>query len=130
MERRKRILSEQEAYIKLSALCATAEYCIADVQKKMNMWELSQEGGERVLKRLLEEKYIDESRYAHAFTRDKFRYNHWGMVRIAHELRMKNIDAHLIQEAREDIEDEEYLDTLRKIIETKKIAQKVNRSMK
>lgn len=120
MERKKRKLSEEEAYTKLSALCAVAEYCCADMRKKMSAWELPEGAGERVLKRLLDEKYVDEARYAHAFTRDKFRYNHWGMVRIERELRMKGIDAFLIEEAKEDIEDDDYLGALRRMIEAKR----------
>lgn len=120
MERKKKVLSEQEAYIRLSALCATAEYCRADMKRKMDNWELPENAEEHVLARLMQEKYIDEARYAQAFVRDKFRYNHWGMARIERELRMKGIDSCLIEDAKTEIEDEEYTAALRKIIETKR----------
>ncbi|MCM1311796.1 MAG: RecX family transcriptional regulator [Bacteroides sp.] len=120
MESKKKILSEQEAYMKLSTLCATAEYCRADMRKKMEKWELPENAETHILARLTEEKYIDESRYTHAFVRDKFRYNHWGMTRIERELRMKGIDPYLIEDAKAEIEDEEYISALRKIIESKR----------
>lgn len=119
MERAKKRLSESEAFNKLSALCATAEYCCADIRKKMANWELPDGCEERIIRRLTEERYIDESRYAKAFTRDKFRYNGWGTKRIERELSLKGIAGNLIEEAKAEIDDEENDDMLRKLIKSK-----------
>ena len=43
-----------------AAYCSTAERCIQDVQKKIKAAGLSQEEGERIIARLLQEKFIDE----------------------------------------------------------------------
>lgn len=121
MEKKKRAYSEQEAYNKLSALCAMSELCCYDMQRKMRNWEMPKGARERVVEKLLKERFIDEARYAHAFVRDKFRYNHWGKVRIQQELRLRNIAQHLIDDAlQENIPQEDNLSTLKDLIEKKR----------
>lgn len=120
MEKKKHKYSEQEAYIKLSALCAVAEYCKHDMRKKMKNWELPDGAEEKIITRLVKERFVDEKRFAHAFVRDKFRYNRWGRVRIAQELKMRHIDENVIEDALEEIEEDDNLQTLREIIEKKR----------
>lgn len=120
MEKKKKKLSESEAFNRLSALCATAEYCRADIMKKMQNWELPYGCEDNIISRLIKERYIDESRYAKAFTRDKFRYNGWGMMRIERELRIKGIDNALIEEAKSEIDETENDEMLRRLIEGKR----------
>lgn len=116
----KKSISENDAWIRLSAKCAMTEYCVADIRKMMSRWELPEGADERIVKRLQAERYIDECRYAHAYVRDKFRYNHWGWVRIERELRMRGIAQAFIDEAKEEISEEDSLSTLRKLIEAKR----------
>lgn len=116
----KKKLSESEAYTRLSALCAVAEYCTADMLKKMEKWELPEGAEERIMDKLKAEKFIDEQRYARAFVRDKFRYNHWGRKRIGMELGMKGIDKNVCLDALEEIDEEEYTSMLKQLIESKK----------
>ena len=116
----KKIMSENDAMIRLTAKCAASEYCRADIRKMMSRWELPEGAADRILKRLQDERYIDEQRYAHAFVRDKFRYNHWGWVRIEQELRRRNIAQDFIDEAKAEISDEANLTELRKIIDSKR----------
>lgn len=116
----KKRCTEQEAYTALSALCATCEYCRHDMMKKMNRWEMSQQEKESVVQRLTEERFIDESRFARAFVRDKFRYNKWGWVRIVLELKKRGISAAHIQEGMEEIEEADNLSMLRELIKKKR----------
>lgn len=122
METKKHIYSEQEAYIKLSALCASAEYCEYDLRKKARNWEVS--SLDAVISRLRKERFINDERYARAFVRDKFRYNHWGRVRISQELKMRMIDSPIIEEALQEIPEEDNLSTLRRLIDSKRRAVK------
>lgn len=117
METKKHTYSEQEAYIKLSALCASAEYCEYDLRRKARNWDTPLDS---IITRLRNERFIDDSRYAHAFVRDKFRYNHWGQVRISQELRMRHISQDIIDDALQEIEEEDNLSTLRKLIDSKR----------
>ena len=116
----KKMISENDAMIRLTAKCAGAEYCVADIRKMMSRWELPEGVADKIIKRLLDERYIDEKRYAHAFVRDKFRYNHWGWIRIELELKKRNIAQEFIDEAKEEINDEANLTELRRIIKSKR----------
>lgn len=120
MEKRKKQYTEQEAYTRLSALCAMGERCCYDMQKKMKNWELPEGAEDRIVEKLVKERFIDEGRFARAFVRDKFRYNRWGRVRIQQELRLRQIPQKHIDEALEEIESDDNLSTLSEIIRKKR----------
>ncbi len=117
-------MTEKEAFVRLSAKCAVTEYCRADMRRMMARWDMPDDARERVLARLQKEGFVDERRYAGAFTRDKFRYNKWGVVKIALQLRMKGIAPDIIDEAVKEVDDDTALATLRKIIEAKRTTVK------
>lgn len=120
MEKKTHLYTEQEAYQKLSALCAMSEQCCHDMQQKLKRWEVAEEVAERIVAKLVKEKFIDEERYARAFVKDKFRYNHWGKVKIEHELKMRRIASRHIELGLEELKEEDNLETLRQIIEKKR----------
>lgn len=120
MERKRKKYTEQEAYQRLSALCAMGEHCCYDVEKKMQQWELPAGADERIVARLVKERFIDEERYARAFVRDKFTYNHWGKVRLQHELKMRHIAQRHIDQALDTIEAEDTLAALEELIRKKR----------
>lgn len=114
------MMTENDAYSRLSAQCAMGELCIHDVRKKMQRWEIADEVQQRVVKRLLDERFIDENRYAHAFVRGKSRYNKWGVTKIRFELMKRGIDTNNIDDALTEIDEEESLSTLRDLLESKR----------
>ena len=112
-------LTTQEAFNKAAACCSGAEYCLSDIQKKLDKWGVGAAQQEEVLARLQTEKFIDEARFSRCFVRDKFRYNQWGRIKIMQALRLKNIPDGCCQEALEEIEEEEYQCVLRKLLQSK-----------
>ncbi|MDO9615237.1 MAG: regulatory protein RecX [Bacteroidota bacterium] len=66
-----------------------------------------------------EEKYINEERFARAYVKDKFRFNHWGKQKIEYMLRAKKIDQEILELAFEEIEEEGYADELLKLLTDK-----------
>ena len=88
----KKEITEQEAYLQLAALCAQAEHCQQEMRDKMKHWEMDPEIQDRVIARLVNERYIDDERYARAFVKDKIRYNKWGRRKVQQGLGMKHID--------------------------------------
>ena len=105
MEQILKKISDDAAFQRLSSLCATAEYCLFDMRRKMERWDLTDQQKARLLKRLVAEKYVDENRYAHAFVRDKSRYNKWGAKRIEFELRKRHIDDDDIRDALTELQE-------------------------
>ena len=112
--------SFDDVFHRLSARCSTTELCLSDIQKKLDATELTDEEKERIIRRLLDEGYVDEARYARAFVRDKFRFSGWGRVKIAQGLCAKQISSADIQEALKEIDEEDYCRALRDAITTKR----------
>lgn len=113
-------MTADEILYKLAARCSTSEQCLSDVEAKLKRYDLSEEERTGILQHLIEEKYIDDKRYAEAFVRDKYRFNKWGRIKIAQGLRMKGIDNGTVNEAMELIDETEYLHILRELIKAKR----------
>ena len=116
----KKDMTEQEAYQQLAALCAQAEHCQQEMRDKMRRWELDETVQNRIISRLVKERYIDDERYARAFVKDKIRYNKWGRRKVQQGLWQKHIDADIQQRVLDEIDDKEYLDVLRPLLKQKR----------
>ena len=101
---------------KASLLCARREMCLSDMKRKLIDWGASDKQSEIILKQLSRDRFIDEKRYAVAFTRDKFMNNRWGRIKIAHALKLKNIPGSLIDESMATIDEDSYLEMMRVLI--------------
>ena len=116
----KKEMTEQEVYLQLAALCAQAEHCQQEMRDKMRRWELDETAQDRIIARLVKERYIDDERYARAFVKDKIRYNKWGRRKVQQALRLKHIDADILQRVLDEIDEKEYLDVLRPLLKQKR----------
>ena len=116
----KKDMTEQEAYLQLAALCAQAEHCQQEMRDKLRRWELDETVQNRIISRLVKERYIDDERYARAFVKDKIRYNKWGRRKVQQGLWQKRIDADIQQRVLDEIDDKEYLDVLRPLLKQKR----------
>lgn len=116
----KKEMTEQEAYLQLAALCAQAEHCEQEMRDKMKRWEIDEMAQNRIIQRLVEERYVDNERYARAFVKDKIRYNKWGRRKVQQALWMKRIDNDIQQRILDEIDDKEYLDVLRPLLKQKR----------
>lgn len=116
----KKEITEQEAYLQLAALCAQAEHCQQEMRDKMRRWEVDETAQNRIVARLVKERYIDDERYARAFVKDKIRYNKWGRRKVQQALWMKHIDADIQQRVLDEIDEKEYLDVLRPLLKQKR----------
>ena len=113
-------MTADEILYKLAAKCSISEQCLSDIETKLSRYNLTEEERTRILRHLIEEKYIDDCRYAKAYVRDKYRFNKWGRIKIAQGLRMKGIDSETINNAMGAIDEDEYLEILRDLIKTKR----------
>ena len=116
----KKAITEQEAYLQLAALCAQAEHCQQEMRDKMRRWELDETAQNRIVARLVKERYIDDERYARAFVKDKIRYNKWGRRKVQQALWLKHIDSEIQQRVLDEIDEKEYLDVLRPLLKQKR----------
>lgn len=105
---------------KSMAQCSRKEHCTEDIRKKLSLWGVEKEDIEKIIEILVREKFIDDTRYATAFVRDKFKYNKWGKVKIAGHLRSKRLPPEIISTALEAIDNEQYKKFIRGILESHK----------
>lgn len=116
---------EEKSALKLALLlasnyCSTSEKCVFDVQKKLQQWKVDEALFDEIFTYLIKEKFIDEQRFTRAFVRDKFSFNRWGKIKIRHHLKQKQLPQKLVQEALQDvINEDEYLNTLKELIQQK-----------
>ena len=112
--------TEQEAYLQLAAMCAQAEHCEQEMRDKMKRWAIEPDAQDRVIARLIKERYIDNERYARAFVKDKIRYNKWGRRKVMQALWMKRIDDDILHQVLAEIDDKEYIDVLIPLLKQKR----------
>ena len=115
----KKYWSPSEAKGKLEAYCAYQERCQWEVRKKLSEKGIRGEQAEELISGLITEGFLNEERFARAFSRGKFRMKNWGKHRIIHELKLRDISPRCIQDGLTEIDPEEYADTLRREDEKK-----------
>ncbi len=115
----KKEYNEKEATLRAAGLCSASEHCLSQIKEKLEKWGQGPEAIERILKKLVKEGYIDESRYSRAYALDKFRYNGWGKVKIRYNLRHLGISQQDCDQGIRAIPDEEYRDSLSQLLAAK-----------
>ncbi|MFO7844047.1 MAG: regulatory protein RecX [Bacteroidales bacterium] len=113
MAKQKKI-SIKQALVKAENLCAQKEQCINDIKQKFYRWGINTSDSETLIASLVNDKFIDEARYATAFAKEKFRFNKWGKIKIEYALKQKNIPEDYIHQALNQIPLSEYNTVLEK----------------
>jgi regulatory protein len=106
-------MNYQEALSYTMDLCSRREKCSSEIREKLIKFKLPEAHVEKVLQTLKKEGFIDESRYAGMFVRDKLRLNRWGRIKIRYMLAAKQIPEGIISEAINGIDDQNYLEILK-----------------
>lgn len=119
-------MTEQEAYLRLAALCAQAEHCEYEMQEKMRRWEIADDAQARVMQRLITERYVDDERFARAFANDKVKYNKWGRRKVEQAMWLKHIAEDIRKRVLDSIDDEEYIAILRPLLQQKRRSVKAH----
>lgn len=104
---------------KAKSYCAYQERCHKEVSDKLYSWKLNTDEINYIIDHLLQENYLNEERFAIAFAGGKFRIKHWGRKKIVQKLKEKRISEYCIKKALEEIDDEEYIITMHRLIEKK-----------
>jgi len=125
-------LDKKTALQKASSYCAYQERCRVEVQQKLKSWQLNKEDTDWVVEQLETSNFLNEERYARAYVTGKFRTRKWGRVKIRMMLKSNRLDNRVIQNALEEIDEEEYLQTLIELARKKKesVAEKETDSYK
>lgn len=108
-----------EATKKMERYCVYQERCPQEVFEKLKGMQLSLEDIDQIMAHLIQENYLNETRFAKSFARGKFHNKKWGRNRIVWELKQRNITTLNIKNALAEIEEEKYLDTLDELVQRK-----------
>ena len=105
---------------RMMALCSKREYCRKDILKKvMTALDGDAAKAEEVVGKLVEERYVDDRRYAAAFARDKASIAGWGAAKIRYMLAAKGVDREIIASALEEVDVSRADARLEKLMENK-----------
>lgn len=107
--------SLEEAQKKLEYFCAYQERCHQEVTQKLTQMKMIPQAREHIIAYLIEENYLNETRFAQSFARGKFRIKKWGKQRIVRELKARNISSFNITLALKEIQESAYADTLQSL---------------
>lgn len=109
-------ITPNNAFLRLSTLCARCEQAEGDLRKKLHDWGVSSSDADDIITRLQQERYLDNERFARAYCRDKLRFNGWGRIKIAFMLKGKGIEQESIDAALSEIDEEQYATILNEVL--------------
>jgi regulatory protein len=98
----------EEATRSIERYCAYQERCHKDVEDKLKSMGVIQLAIDEIIPHLIHHKFLNETRYAEAFARGKFRIKKWGRVRIVRELKMKGLNERSIKLGLKEISNDDY----------------------
>lgn len=108
------------ALIKMQSWCAYQERCQHDTRNKLFELGLWSEAVENIIVKLIEGNFLNEERFATTFARGKFTIKKWGRIKIKQELKQKRVGDYCLKKAMQQIDETEYMATLKKLIDSKR----------
>ena len=108
-----------EALEKLKSYCAYQERCEFEVIKKLESLGINEAGILTLISKLKQQNYLDNGRYAEAFTSGKHKIKGWGKVKIRVALKAKRLPEELITKALEQLDQEVYSARLNEVAQKK-----------
>ncbi len=112
-------VSREAALTKLQKYCAYQERSHQEVRSKLLDLNIYGDDLEEIISKLISDNFLNEERFARAFARGKFRLKQWGRRRIKQELKRHEVSDYSIRKAMEEIDNEDYMNTLRDVIRKK-----------
>ena len=124
----KKTYTLQEATKKLEHYCAYQERCHKEVKQKLTDMYMIPEAIDVIMIHLLEHNFLNEERFAKAYVRGKFKIKAWGRRRLIFQLKQKDVSKFNINQALEEISDEEYIGVFNDL--TEKVAHTIKETNK
>jgi regulatory protein len=101
---------------RIRSFCAYRERSAREVKLKLTGMKVSSARIPVFLDKLADEGFLDDARFARAFTLGKWRVSGWGKSRIRYELRQNGIPEPVISAALEEIDGENYRNRLQELL--------------
>lgn len=112
-------LSPDQVLDKMAKYCAYQERCVKDVTEKLKTFELTQKEKDEILDYLIDNRFVNNTRFAQAFVKGKINQSGWGLNKIRFHLMQKGIDKQIIDEALQTYDEETYRQRLIDVLKIK-----------
>ncbi|MBQ6771696.1 MAG: RecX family transcriptional regulator [Bacteroidales bacterium] len=112
-------LTPEQVLDKMAKYCAYQERCLKDVKDKLKTFDIAQEAKSEILDYLLDNRFVNDERFAKTFARGKVNQSGWGMNKIRFHLVQKGIAKDIIDEALGQTDEEAYRQRLISILKSK-----------
>ena len=112
-------LTPDQVLDKIAKYCAYQERCVKDVRDKLKTFDIPQKEKDEILDYLLDNRFVNDERFAKSFVRGKINQSGWGVNKIRFHLIQKGIDKEIIDEALGQTDEETYRQRLIDILKTK-----------
>lgn len=113
-------LTPDEAFARLADRCATAEICTGEALDKLRAWGIGPTDAVAIVQRLVDGRFIDDVRFAHAWVRDRLYNARWGVLKIRAAARARQLDESITDEAiGEELDEERYFANLAAALRSK-----------
>ena len=99
--------------------CDRQEQCPSSVMDKLRTWGATQDVASHIIEQLIADNYINPQRFCQLFAESKLHQQKWGRVKIAYQLRNRQLDSALIKQVLDSIDPEQYYHTLVNLAQTK-----------
>ena len=112
-------LSPDQVLDKMAKYCAYQERCVKDVKDKLKTYDIAEKEKNIILEYLLDNRFVNDERFAKSFVRGKVNQSGWGVNKIRFHLIQKGIDKDIIEEALGQTDEEAYRQRLIEILRAK-----------
>ena len=100
---------------KMEYYCNYQDRCHDEINSKLFTYKLLESERNEIIVYLIENNFLNETRFACSFARGKHRMSSWGRNRIVNELKFRHISTFNIKKALQEFSDDEYLETFAKL---------------
>lgn len=111
---------DRPIFLKAASFCAYQERTQDEVRQRLKDWNVWGDEAEEIISELIQENFLNEERFAKVFAGSKFRVKKWGRRKIMFELKKRRLSDYCIKAGMNEIDDEDYYETLKTLIEKKK----------
>jgi regulatory protein len=112
-------LDPKRALEMMEDACARCELSSGEILEKLYRRGIGEADRNAILASLIKNRFVDDRRFASAFIKDRLTFARWGRRKIAPALAAKRVARNIIDEAFDEIDEDEYYATLLDVMKAK-----------
>lgn len=120
---KRKVYTVSQALSKAMDYCARSEKATFDVRNKIIQWGLNSDDADQVIGHLIEQDFLNESRFSKAYAKDKLIFNKWGKNKIKAGLFSKYVSEYSIAEALESLDPIEYQNICESLVNSRLVKE-------